>query len=303
MAKAPDATKPIRLLYSPSSAAFSRGLLLGPDLLLGLLGLGVIAALRSEEVPVAALPHGNGAGGELLRLELRGGGTAVGPIRVGEPIGLLLHHRDARVTERVVVLGLGLLALDAAADAVGLARPAVTCGKDRLDILLVVEGARGLELVERHLAALDAPAQFARGADLPGGGAARALDALLVDAQHEHLLHAAGAFRLGQLALVVGGEHGHELVGLVHGIGHQRGDLAVLAVDGRQRAVAALAVDDTEHVAVRHDHGRVQRLAAGRLDAAGQGADVAEVLARVLLARADVAQANLPLLKLHAISS
>lgn len=142
-----------------------------------------------------------------------------------------------------------------------------------------------------------------RSPDLSGGGAARALDALLVDTKHEHLLHAACALRLGQLALVVGGEHGHELVGLVHGVGHQRGHLAVLPVDGRQRAVSALAVHDAEHVAVRHHHGRVQRLAAGRLDAAGQGADVAEVLARVLLARADVAQAHGPLLKLHAISS
>ena len=42
-------------------------------------------------------------------------------------------------------------------------------------------------------------------------------------------------------------------------------------------------------------------IAAGRLDAAGQGADVAEVLARVLPTRADIAQANLPLLKLHVI--
>lgn len=99
------------------------------------------------------------------------------------------------------------------------------------------------------------PAQPARRADLPGGGSARALDALLVDAQHEHLLHAACALGLGQLALVVGGEHGHELVGLVHALRHQRGDLAVLPVDRRQRAVAALAVHDAVDVAVRHDHG------------------------------------------------
>ena len=76
---------------------------------------------------------------------------------------------------------------------------------------------------------------------------------------------------------------------------------AVLAVERRQRAVAALAVDDAVNAAVRHHHGRVQRLAAGRLDAAGQGADVAEVLARVLPARADVAQAHGLLLELHVI--
>ena len=157
---------------------------------------------------------------------------------------------------------------------------------DRLVVAVRLELGDGQHALERHVVA--GIVHDGAGAADPGrrslGHATHALDALRIHAEQQHLLHAAAALDIRQPPLVVGRHHGHHRVGLVHVVAHD--GVAAGELVSAHRLVAALAVDDAVDPAVLDDHDGVDGLAGvDRVEhaALGQGGDVAEVLARIVL--------------------